>query len=81
MVFSSWSRSVTFLKRSAELFSNVLQCFLTSGTSHRESNCFGADLVDYIEDPFAISGFSAQARREDTIMDDLKVCLLQLIIF
>ncbi|RHZ60746.1 uncharacterized protein CDV56_108454 [Aspergillus thermomutatus] len=73
MIFSSWLRSVIFLKRPAELFSNVLQCFPTSRTSHRESDCFGADLIDYIEDPLGMSGFSAQARREDTIMDDLEV--------
>ncbi|KAF7182858.1 hypothetical protein CNMCM7691_002602 [Aspergillus felis] len=72
MVFSSWSSSVAFLKRQAELFSNVLQCFPTSRASHRKSEYFGADLVDYTEDPFLIPGVSAEPKREDTIMDDLK---------
>ena len=80
MVFFIWSRSVLFLKWPAELFSNVLQCFHTSRISHRKSDYFGADLVNYTEDPFGILGFSAQAKPEDTIMDDLEVCL-QLIIF
>ncbi|KAF7164514.1 hypothetical protein CNMCM6106_001032 [Aspergillus hiratsukae] len=53
-----------FLKWPAELISNVRQClFPISRTSHRESECFGTDLA----------GFSAQAKREDTIMDDLEV--------
>lgn len=52
---------VPFLKWPAELFSNVFQCFPTSRTSHRESGRFGLD--------------SGDAKQEDTIMDDLKVCL------
>jgi hypothetical protein len=75
MVFSSWARSVAFVKRQAELFSNVLQCFPTSRTSHRKSDFFGADLVDYTEDPFCIPGLSAEAKRENTNMGNLKVGL------
>jgi hypothetical protein len=52
---------VPFLKWPVELFSNVFQCFPTSRTSYRESGWFGADLGD--------------AKRENTIMDGLKVCL------
>jgi hypothetical protein len=63
MVVSSWSISVTFLKRPVELLSSVLQCFPASPTPRRESGWFGADLGD--------------AERENTIMDVLKVCLLQ----
>ncbi|KAF7158690.1 hypothetical protein CNMCM6106_005480 [Aspergillus hiratsukae] len=58
MIFSSRSKSVSFLKWPTVLLSNVLQCFFsTSRASRPESDWFGVDCA---------------VKRVDTIMDDLK---------
>ncbi|KAH3438007.1 hypothetical protein KXW39_000827 [Aspergillus fumigatus] len=59
MVFSSRSTFATVLNWSAEVLSDVLQCFPAPRTSRRESGWFGADLGD--------------AKRENSIMGDLEL--------